>query len=448
MDIIFIVLVDIIVLLFVAMFIKKMTGSFSLFKIEPVIYVFLFEFFVSCWIGSSIFYAGYGTTYYSYWITSNPSTQKLVWVTVLYASFTVFFIMMSMNYFTNNSIYKLTQRNQCVPKIQNDNNTYCIVVILLFLCFLYYLLYASNIGYIPIVELFTANTFELAEHRYLDKFEFTGNSIIRNIFMFVLPVILSYVCFIGIHGDKRYKWWFAFILSFIVVLLCTTSRYEKGIFIKYLLGFILLPKNYKNNTLNQYYGLNNKKRMPLGIILIFIFSMFYSALVMQGDISLNSMLENSIHNRLIYSQIAGLYRHYDLFPTQIPFLHFMYYPSFIASIFGELSIRSSRIVMQASSSNEFAGHMNSIFLAEAYANGGWTAVFLSPFVVGVSIFVSFWIFYKMKDTAINRACFIYWCLQIPITGGFLDFLYCPTYIIIIIIAIIMNKIIDNVIIWR
>jgi hypothetical protein len=84
-----------------------------------------------------------------------------------------------------------------------------------------------------------------------------------------------------------------------------------------------------------------------------------------------------------------------------------------------------------------AGVVNSLFVAEAWANFGIFGVIFSPLIVGLYIGLIFQFFLKLSKNSVHIGVLCYLSINLPgmITGGFNEFIYpIPIFIILFIVA--------------
>ena len=96
-------------------------------------------------------------------------------------------------------------------------------------------------------------------------------------------------------------------------------------------------------------------------------------------ISWKSFSYNSgITGRILISQVSSLYQHFEIFPSDHPFIGF----SSLSKVLplSHFSDRSGRIVLETTTPGfaDLGGVYNTLFIGEAYANFGWWGVFNTP----------------------------------------------------------------------
>lgn len=415
-------------------FVKSITKSRSLFSINFLSLKVLIDFLSYSIIGSSVILLGFGVGYYEHSFMRNSTTQKYVWLATIYSCIFLFF-----------TLFLLERKTRFKPihhgyKMMSSSyegairrNLAIFIIALMILSVFYYLYYCVRHGYWPFLAMFTNSAEQLSQIRYNDKFLSSENTIIKNFLLLVVPPVTSYATLFCYRKKRNRFWRNSFLVSFIIASLCLTYRFEKSYFLYYLLGFMIMPQQKRQKESSQ----KEERRKKRALLIIGVFGLFFVLFVTGGKDSFNlSNIYRSFY-RLFLGQIVGLYRHFELFPGKIDFLKFQYFPTTIAKLFGHEEIRSARIIMMETyGAGSSSGNMVSLFVGEAYANGGVISAVLSPIVVAVAIYIQMLILSMMEDNPLTRGCIVFYALNsIPLTGGFLDFLYNPTYIILIIVCL-------------
>ena len=410
-----VVIINTCVMLICIEIINKMYKSRGILSITPLSFILFKDFFVFCMIGSSIVYVGGGKNYYEYSFMNNDSTKFFVWISILYSVLFLFYTLYIIEKFSKRKTIKnIYFRISGLCKLKNKKAVAAFIVLFTLVSLIYYVFYCIRHGYFPIKSMFEMTSSQLSALRHSDKFFSTENTIIKNILLLMLPPITTYASYYCYKIEKTIFWKLLLINSFLVTSMCLTYRFEKSYLIYFLLGFILMPLLKDKKAI---YTEDNKIKIKKIIIIgfIVIFGMIY-VLFITGKDSFSILNLYLSMNRFIYGQIVGLYRHYDLFPNNIEFLNFKYFPTSVAYLFGNEEIRSARLVMLSSYPGTNQGYMNTLFLGEAYANGGIITALFAPIIVGIMIYLELTIFDMIKDDVFSRACLVYILLNsIPIT---------------------------------
>jgi len=165
-------------------------------------------------------------------------------------------------------------------------------------------------------------------------------------------------------------------------------------------------------------------------MILVLFYVFF----MKTNIFLNLFQYNqSITGRVILGQIAGLFKSLEYFPTDVDFIGFSSLSNFLSRFFNyEYAERSARTIMSLFNPRGIelgtAGVMNSLFIAEAWANWGIAGILISPLWVGFLIETVYLILLKSAKTPIFLGIFALLSVKWPITGGVNDFIYSPLLI--------------------
>lgn len=276
----------------------------------------------------------------------------------------------------------------------------------------------------PLLSLFQgAEGLVLAVMRNEVGREFGGIVIIRDLFGIILTPIMSYVAYgyWKVTKSRFDKWWF--YILFVSSILILTYNLAKAPVIYYLLGFIYF-KVYNNIRISK------KRLFLIGGLSFVLLSAFYFVVSSTFDIDLLFALNHGPLGRLFITQSSGLYLTVDTFPSHHDFLGFASISETFSNAFGlDHSQRSARIIMENyrpdAVRNGIAGVMNSLFVAEAYANFALAGVIISPFYVGMIIQSFYLLLMKLKKSPVVMAILVYYSLRSVINGGINDYIYNP-----------------------
>ncbi|MDC4646010.1 hypothetical protein OHV73_19390, partial [Acinetobacter baumannii] len=150
-------------------------------------------------------------------------------------------------------------------------------------------------------------------------------------------------------------------------------------------------------------------------------------------ISLFNSYNSGLVGRLTISQAFGTYLAFDLYPIVYDHIGF----SSLTDLFGESRERMAREIMLSVNSQGIsdgtAGVVNTLFVAEAWANFGLIGVILSVIWVGFLIQVLYSSIIYSRKTPVVLGVYAYLTCKLPITGGFNDFFYNPVLFISIVL---------------
>lgn len=279
-----------------------------------------------------------------------------------------------------------------------------------------YVLYVSD--YIGLLNIITGTASAQTRINYVRNF--AGNEYIRNIFAQTLSILLSMAWYIMWKTTRRWRAKLFFYIMIFFAVLMTTQSFAKSPIINLFISFVML-RIYLFGRLSRKFFVTSVILSCLGIVIMYI-------KVTRVDLSaiLNSY-NTGILGRVFFSQIAGLFKTLEFFPSEHAFIGFSSISRLIAQLLGnEYTDRSARIVMEIFNprgvSNGTAGVMNSLFIAEAWANWGMIGAVLSPWITGVVTGVIYYITVNNRNLMYGTV-YGYLSLKIPMTGGFNDFIY-------------------------
>lgn len=286
------------------------------------------------------------------------------------------------------------------------------------------------IGYFPFFKIFDVSALIASELRIASAREFLGNVYVRNFLALMMMPILSHVWFFYYLKTKNALDLIVFIISFIFALSILYYDFSKSPILTYILSFIFV----------YYYGRGkvNKKFVTLGFsAVIFLIFSFYSFAGLEGNEFFD--YNSGPIGRIILGQATGLYTMLDIFPNSYSFIGISSLSELLSKIFDlEFVDRAGRIAMIVFNPRGIeagtAGVMNSIFLAEAWANFGIIGILFSPIWVGFIIQTLYIYFLKSPKTPLHLAFFVSFSLGGAVTGGFNDYIYNPSVLLSLLFA--------------
>lgn len=289
------------------------------------------------------------------------------------------------------------------------------------------------IGYFPFFKIFDISALMASELRILASREFSGNIYFKNFFALLMMPILSYM-WLFYYFKTRSKWdLITFLLTFVMSLSILYYDFSKSPILTYILSFIFV----------YFYGKGkvNKRVAILGVLtVIMLLYILYNFMGLSKDAFIS--FNDGPIGRTILGQAAGLYMMLDIFPTSHPFIGFSSISQLLSTIFGiDYIDRAARITMIEFNPHGVdagtAGVMNSIFIAEAWANFGLTGLIIAPIWVGFVIQTLYIYFLKSPKTPFHLAFFVAFSLGGAITGGFNEYFYNPRVILVLIFALMV-----------
>ncbi len=257
---------------------------------------------------------------------------------------------------------------------------------------------------------------EVGQARIAASLHFTGNEYIRNIFALLLAPLCSYVAFgyWRLTRTKVHMVWF--FLSAVCALLALGYNGAKAPVVFFFVTLFLISLYLKGRA-------SLMRLVGLGTFLAFLILGLYVVFAGHADFDLNS----GPIGRIVFSQMAGFPLSLDTFPESHRFLEGGGFPAWLAGIIGERHVRSSRVLMEIYNwravATGTAGFMNTFYMGEAWANFGWAGLILSPVVVGIFIQTIYGTLLILPKSPPTVALMAYFVLRMPVTGGFVDFLW-------------------------
>jgi len=417
--VVIIIIVTFISIIFSLKLLQCISGSFKITDLNVISFMYYISLFPNV-IGTTLILIGLAKNHYVARELVDRELNMLVWLICILLPIFLFIVMYVISDFFKLAKFSNYYKAAFVEKPRNPVLFTNILIILSILTSISAIYTFKVLGEIPLLKLVNASPYELSIARYKAKFEFGGNTYIRNFIGIELSIMLSYVSYIYGRVQKNHIIRFLWLYNSLLSVLLLTYDYEKAPLIFYFLGYVMIHF-YLRTKIGFKYLLKSFGVIVFLTILISYFTFKYENFLYIFTI-------NGPFGRMFIGQIIPLYFHFIYFPREHSFLYGMNYPKFIALLTNSEYIRSSKIVMNIFSDNEFAGHMNTVFIAEAYANWGWIGILLSIFVVGIVYGVLYTVFIKTRKTPVSIGIFIYIFIEMAksINGGFYDFIYNPS----------------------
>ena len=426
---------------------SKVSGSLSLLKPNLNSLIFYYSLLFSSYIGSLLIVLGID----DYYMINKLDHEETRIIGFLAVSFVMVFLPLTMFIISKLVGFQASQEfNHYMQKpvegiFQSDKakkEFYFYFLGLSIICMLAVIYTMLKTNQIPLLELLKGNSSELGKLRIEAARNFNGNVYIRNIFAIALTPILSLMAYVFAEKTKQLKWIFLFFALFSFAVLINVYDLSKAPIIFYILMFIILQLYVgpDSKMFIYYHG----KRLVLNHRKIYLYGVLGAALIIvmyvyiQGVDDLGSFLSYSSGpiGRIILAQISPTFLHLDLFGDAIEFLKGASLPSIIIGWFDIDQVRSARLVMANAFPNRIAdgtgGVLNTLFIAEAYANFGYLGIIIGTIYVGILIQILYIAFIRLPKNPVFLCLFIYFSINIPRTlvGGFTDFLFNPIWIFI------------------
>lgn len=298
-----------------------------------------------------------------------------------------------------------------------------LTIITFFACIYSY----SSISYSPLKTIIEGgSTLEIYQLRYDAKFNFNGIAYIKNLFFKNLAPFLSLIS-LGYKNlypkNLKIKIWH--FCNLVLAFLAVTFTGEKAPLVVFILMYFIAY-----SSINR--GVSRKQLITVSIIGFSILVYLYILI----DKNISFTFYGGILSRIFMVPNAGLLQTFELFPEKINFLNGASFPGWMLEIFGIEQKRSARLIMEFLNpegvTNRTAGVMNSLYLAEAYANFGFFGILIMPIIAGFVIILIYRIILssKINKTPITVAMFAYFAFNIPIQGGMIGFIWNVGWIVL------------------
>lgn len=416
-----IILVIILFLFFISLF-KISSGSLSITKLNMSSLSF-YTILMYCFIGSCMIFLGFRDHYLVKKASEDAISKTSIALFYSYLALPLGMIIINrlMGIKKYNKFYNDYLERDIVDINTHQKSIYSIIVTLSFVGFLGLIYTFYKIGYIPIVKVITEKA-DTSVLRIQISRGFKGNQYIRNLLVLNMIPNLSYISYVyyRILHTKRWKYQFIFLL--LLSIICKTLSFEKSPVVIYLFQFYLLE---------IFLGNIKSIKKPLLYMCIlgtgFLF-VYYATTNYSGGLF---TLKSGPIPRLILTQIATCYLHFQAFPNIHSYLNGASFPTAISWIFNtdQSWIRSGRVVMEIFNNSGVkegtAGVMNSIYLAEAYANFGIIGILISPWLVAFIMSIVSNFILKQRKTPMNIVLYLIvtYTFSNLLIGGFVDFFY-------------------------
>lgn len=415
---------------------NKAAGSLSLLKPNIVSITYYYSFIVTCFIGSLLIVLGI-----DHYMLERMRFPDLRETGFYYLSAVMILFPLTMVLFSRlfgfNTKTEYNQYLDMTPKVvQSKVEFYYIFVSLSVISILSIGYTMAKLDQIPLLELFKGSN-NLAQLRIDATRGFSGNFLIRNIFAINLTVLLSLIAYIYMLLTKELKWKLWFFVLFSCGVLMNIYNLAKAPVLFYLLMFILatLYIGKLKLTLNKLLILAGAG--VVAIVFMYIFIMGAGENPIEQFVSINS----GPIGRIILAQVAPFYLHLDLFGTTTEFLNGKSLPSSILNLYQIEQVRSARLVMEEYFPNRIqagtGGVLNTIYLAEAYANYGVMGIYLGTLHVAIFVQAMFMFFIRLPKNPVFISLFVFFTINIPrvIVGGYADFIFNPLWTALLILLL-------------
>ncbi|EWG11466.1 oligosaccharide repeat unit polymerase [Cytobacillus firmus] len=410
---------------------KQAGGSLSLLKPNMISIIFYYSFLISSFIGTLLIGMGVDDYYMINRLYFEESRQigfYLICLVMFLFPLVMLLISKLSNFDAKEEFNSYLAKDISLP-FKEKNEFYLIFLMLSGISMLSILYTLWKAPVIPILEVALGNSeYSPGELRIMAQREFGGNVLIRNIFAIALTPLLSLIAYVYAVRTGQVKWKLLYLSLFAGAILINIYDLAKSPVFFYLIMFLLL---------SLYIGVIRftVRRLVLWGMLgaAALISMY---IVIQGVTDIGSYLSYNSGpvGRLIFAQIAPTFLHFDLYGHLLPFLNGKSLP-IITDLFDMDQVRSARVVMETVFPEKVeagtAGVLNTLFIAEAYANFGYLGVIVSTIYIAALVQILYIVLIRLPKNPVFLCLFIYFTINIPRTlvGGFADFLFNPIWML-------------------
>lgn len=218
------------------------------------------------------------------------------------------------------------------------------------------------------------------------------NKVLKTLFNEGILIFLSFIAFIMSYRTGHYKWRMLFILQFLTIVFLSISKGTISHVLFYLLSLAFCRALIGGKFVKSH------EAILAGSLTAGLFIIFKGA---EGSVL--QVLMNSVFVRLFISQMLGTYYALQTFPSMHDFLWFSSSGRWLNELFTGSSSESYGIILMSFYNPEgvaagSAGHMTSIFMAEAWVNFGIIGIILAPLWVGAVVqLVNRWFLNRPKN---------------------------------------------------
>ncbi len=427
------ILIWLIVLVLSAVFFYKAAGSLSLFTPNLISISFYYSFLITSFIGSLLIVLGIDHFY----MMNKLDHQEYRLIGFIVVCFAMVFFPLTMFLvsklagFDAPKEFKTYLEKPIESAFNRKTEFYFLFAALSLISILAVMYTMLKTNQVPLFSLLKgAGGEELAKLRIDAGRNFSGNVLIRNIFAVALTPLLSIIAYVYSVKTRELKWRLLFLALFFSAILINVYDLAKSPVLFYLIMFILV-RIYIGKT-----KFNAAKFIFVGSTGVLLLLFMYVFIFGQSNISSYLSYSTGPIGRIILSQIAPMFLHLDFFGNSVPFLNGASLPSSIIGLFDMNQVRSARVVMELAYPENvaagIAGVLNTLYVAEAYANFGYIGIVAGTIYIAALVQVLYICFIRLPKNPVFLSLFIYFTINIPRTlvGGFTDFLFNPIWFLL------------------
>ncbi|HOI91874.1 MAG TPA: oligosaccharide repeat unit polymerase [Candidatus Rifleibacterium sp.] len=317
-----------------------------------------------------------------------------------------------------------------------NNKEVLIYLSFLCLCFFVLLIYVNQLPDLAIIRLVEGGSLsEVHMARSSMTNDFAGKLHRYEFFTRDLMRFLTFVFFANYLHVRRKGALIIFSTAFIIAAFSSLMATRKSPIFVLILGLFFI---YVQMCHNGRFPV--KALIKLCIFILLLLIILYEFFMGKGD-AISAL--TAAFSRIITGGIAPAYFYLEYFPAHQDFLFGRSFPN-PGGVMPFTPYRLPVEIMNWKFPNLFklgiVGSMPTIFWGEMYANFGFLGVFLSPFGVGILVYLITWLSRKLPNNATTYALIVYLALHYQELsgrglGGFLVDFYIVSLLAFVLLAI-------------
>lgn len=419
---------------------KVAAGTMDLTKINMISSMYYANILIPYFLSSIFIYYNLDNHYLINKIDDNSNSLKIAYYVLIYTiiALPLGMILANIIFKVNPKVFYLEFINRPITFLNSPKDAHhkFFLNLSVLVCFIAIAYVFLTIGSIPFLNISGMTTNELLFIRKEVGRGFTGIALIKDLFALILTPILTYTFYINYKISNNKKQLIMFIIMFMTCVLTLTYNFAKAPLIIFLINFLFLKVLIDGQVPKKIFIFGG----------LFICGLIIVNYLLLTKLSIDQLtgFTNGPMGRVFFTQSAGFYLTFDAFPKYHDFIGLESMSDFFSSnILGTEKLARSGEQLQSIYNKSaykagLTGTINSLFVAEAYANFGFFGVLFAPIYVGFLTQFFFIKLFSQKKIPIIIAIITFFSFRSLINGGFNDYLYNPLYVsLITVIAILL-----------
>ena len=430
-------LISALVLVASVLLFRQVAGSLAPTRINMISWVFYFELLAMSFVGSVLVINGLDNHYILGRVGAEARFHG--WLAVQYSMIAMplgMLLAVKLNGLRNNrGLFEQYVAQPIVPAISPRDSFIRLPLYALSAASLLAVLYTFySLGEFPLLKAIAGgDALSLAVARVDASVGFQGNIYVRNLLGLMLTPLLAFISYgyFKYTGCLRDRVWFYTML--VASLLILTYDLSKAPVVIFSIGFLFLRVLMVGRVRRGLF-------VVFGCLALLLLVAGYLIVGKVTDPSVLFSYNSGIGGRILLSQVAGTFFAFEHFPDTQEFIGVSSLSSLLSQFLGIADSERAGPMMMAifdpdGVEDGSVSVMNSLFVAEAWANFGLMGVLIAPFYVGVFIQALFLLFLRSRKTPVLLGIYTYLAMRMPVTGGFNEFIYWPGLAIIIFVFV-------------